>query len=124
MHEANVDFKRLLVALWNPMTELAPHSTEPQRPAHDSPVEADHGRLINRELSWLDFNSRVLDLAADASAPLLERVRYCSIFSSNLDEFFMVRVAGLLRQQAAGVAVLSADGRTANDTLTDVRARP
>ena len=123
MHEANVDFKRLLVALWNPMTELAPHSTEPQRPAHDSPVEADHGRLINRELSWLDFNSRVLDLAADASAPLLERVRYCSIFSSNLDEFFMVRVAGLLRQQAAGVAVLSADGRTANDTLTDVRAR-
>jgi len=105
------------------MTDLAPHSTEPQRRTHDPPVEADPGRLINRELSWLDFNSRVLDLATDASVPLLERVRYCSIFSSNLDEFFMVRVAGLLRQQAAGVAVLSADGRTANDTLTDVRER-
>jgi len=105
------------------MTELAPHSTEQQRQARDAPVEDDRGRLINRELSWLDFNSRVLDLAADVSVPLLERVRYCSIFSSNLDEFFMVRVAGLLRQQTAGVAVMSADGRTANDTLTHVRER-
>ena len=69
-------------------------------------------RLLNRELSWLEFNARVLDLAADESQPLLERVKFCSIFSSNLDEFFMVRVAGLIGQEAAGFAVRSADGLT------------
>ena len=52
-------------------------------------------RLLNRELSSLDFYARVLDLAADPRVPLLERVRFCSIFSSHLDEFFMVRVGGL-----------------------------
>src|SRR6187549_2826486 len=80
-------------------------------------------RLINRELSWLDFNARVLDLAADQELPLLERVRFCSIFSSNLDEFFMVRVAGLLRQAAAGIGVRSADGRTSQVVLSDIRER-
>ena len=80
-------------------------------------------RLINRELSWLDFNGRVLDLVADPSQPLLERVRFCSIFSSNLDEFFMVRVAGLLRQEVAGVSVRSVDGRSAQVLLNDVRDR-
>ena len=57
--------------------------------------------LLNRELSWLDLNQRVLDLAADPAEPLLERVKFCAIFSSNLDEFFMVRVAGLLDQVVA-----------------------
>ena len=80
-------------------------------------------RLINRELSWLDFNARVLELAADPAVPLLERVRFSSIFSTNLDEFFMVRVAGLLRQAAAGVAVRSADGRTPQSALSDIRER-
>ena len=70
-------------------------------------------RLLNRELSWLEFDARVLDLACDENQPLLERVKFCSIFSSNLDEFFMVRVAGLLDQVIARVNVRSPDGRTA-----------
>ena len=80
-------------------------------------------RLLNRELSWLDFNARVLELAADPGVPLLERVKFCSIFSSNLDEFFMVRVAGLMGQEAAGIAVRSADGRTPSATLAEIRER-
>jgi polyphosphate kinase len=80
-------------------------------------------RLLNRELSWLEFNARVLELAGDPSVPLLERVKFCSIFSSNLDEFFMVRVAGLLGQEVAGVAVRSADGRTPAATLAEIRER-
>jgi polyphosphate kinase len=79
--------------------------------------------LLNRELSWLDLNERVLDLAADASEPLLERVKFCSIFSSNLDEFFMVRVAGLLDQVIARVNVRSPDGRTPQQALAEVRER-
>lgn len=80
-------------------------------------------RLLNRELSWLEFNARVLELAADSAVPLLERVKFCSIFSSNLDEFFMVRVAGLMGQEAAGIAVRSGDGRTPSATLAEIRER-
>ena len=80
-------------------------------------------RLLNRELSWLDFNRRVLELALDPAAPLLERVRFCSIVSSNLDEFFMVRVAGLLRQAAAGLSTRSPDGRTPLAALADIHQR-
>jgi polyphosphate kinase len=80
-------------------------------------------RLINREVSWLDFNARVLELAADPSVPLLERVKFCSIFSSNLDEFFMVRVAGLMGQAALGFGVVSPDGSSPLETLTEVRRR-
>ncbi|HEX6490168.1 MAG TPA: polyphosphate kinase 1 [Gaiellaceae bacterium] len=79
--------------------------------------------LLNRELSWLSWNARVLALAADASLPLLERTRLCSFFSRNLDEFFMVRVAGLLDQLEAGVAVTSPDARTPQQALGDIRER-
>ena len=88
-----------------------------------SGLEAAEDRFLNRELSWLDFNLRVLDLACDGELPLLERVRFCSIVSSNLDEFFMVRVAGLERQVAAGVATRSPDGRTPAVALADIRQR-
>jgi polyphosphate kinase len=80
-------------------------------------------RLFNRELSWLDYDARVLALAEDERLPLLERVKFCSIFSQMLDEFFMVRVAGLMGQAASGLAVRSADGRTPQAVLGDIRER-
>ena len=83
----------------------------------------EESKLLNRELSWVELDARVLDLAADAAQPLLERVRFCSIFSSNLDEFFMVRVAGLMGQEASGFAVRSADGMTPVQALAGIRAR-
>ena len=80
-------------------------------------------RLLNRELSWLEWNARVLDLVADPELPLLERVKFCSIFASNLDEFFMVRAAGLTRQSAARLTVRSADGLTPKEALAAIRTR-
>jgi polyphosphate kinase len=80
-------------------------------------------RLLNRELSLLDFHSRVLELAADAAIPLLERVKFCAIFSSNLDEFFQVRAAGLLGQAESGLSVHSADGLTPQEALVQIRER-
>jgi polyphosphate kinase len=74
-------------------------------------------RFLDRELSWIAFNARVLELAQDPGIPLLERVRYLGIFASNLDEFFMVRIAGLKRRIAAGVAVPSASGLNPRDVL-------
>ena len=86
-------------------------------------AEASVATLFNRELSWLDLNKRVLELAADPSEPLLERVKFCGIFSSNLDEFFMVRVAGLLDQLISGLPVRSHDGRTPQQALAEIRTR-
>ena len=80
-------------------------------------------RLLNRELSLLDFHARVLELAGDESVPLLERILFCSIFSSNVDEFFQVRVAGLLGQAESGLAVRSADGLTPQQALARIRER-
>ncbi|MEM6614366.1 MAG: polyphosphate kinase 1 [Cyanobacteria bacterium P01_C01_bin.72] len=75
---------------------------------------------FNRELSWLEFNRRVLAEALDERTPLLERLKFMAIFSSNLDEFFMVRIAALKKQVAAGVSKLSADGRTAQQQLEEI----
>ncbi len=78
---------------------------------------------LNRELSWLEFNARVLFEARDERNPLLERVRFLALFAGNLDEFFQVRVAGLRQQVEAGKAACSPDGRTAGEQLTAIRER-
>ena len=77
-------------------------------------------RFLDREISWLQFNERVLQLAADPHVPLLERARYLAIFTSNLDEFFMVRVAGLKRRIATGIAVRSASGLEPREVLEQI----
>ncbi|SDE19188.1 polyphosphate kinase [Blastococcus fimeti] len=87
----------------------------------DAPLPAD--RFLNRELSWLDFNARVLELAEDSSLPLLERVKFLAIFASNLDEFFMVRIAGLKRRHSTGLTVRSPDGLTIREQLERITAR-
>ncbi|HET9674188.1 MAG TPA: polyphosphate kinase 1 [Gaiellaceae bacterium] len=80
-------------------------------------------QYINRELSWLEYAARVLELAADPAVPLLERVKFCAIFSQMLDEFFQVRVAGLEGQASAGVPVRSPDGRSPQQALGEIRSR-
>src|SRR3954471_3726481 len=91
------------------------------RPKKRATAAAD--RLINRELSFLDYVARLIALARDPGLPLLERVKFCAIVSTMLDEFFMVRIAGLNGQAAAGIVVRSPDGRTAQQTLREARAR-
>src|SRR5664279_3036967 len=83
----------------------------------------DPALYLNRELSWLDFNDRVLQLAEDARLPLLERVKFCAIYTTNLDEFYMVRVAGLRDQIDAGVENPGQDGRTPSQTIALIRER-
>ena len=80
-------------------------------------------RYLNRELSWLDFNDRVLALAEDRAQPLLERAKFLAIFSSNLDEFFQVRVAGLQEQRDAGVGPATPEGLTPDEQLAGIRER-
>src|SRR6202453_1543764 len=83
----------------------------------------DPSLYLTRELSWLDFNDRVLQLAEDERVPLLERVKFCAIYTTNLDEYYMVRVAGLRDQIDAGVENRSQDGRTPSDTIALIRER-
>jgi polyphosphate kinase len=92
-----------------------------QQSQHEQPEAP--SRYLNREISSLDFNERVLQLAEDATLPLLERAKFLAIVASNLDEFYMVRVAGLVRQQAAGVRTVSVDGLTATQQLAAISDR-
>jgi polyphosphate kinase len=89
----------------------------------DSQPDLPHGRFLDRELSWLEFNQRVLELAEDKTLPLLQRVHFLSIFASNLDEFFMVRVASLKRRIATGIAVQSASGLSPQEVLKRISDR-
>jgi polyphosphate kinase len=98
--------------------DLAERSAEsPGRDLHEPAL------YVNRELSWLDFNDRVLQLAEDERLPLLERVKFCAIYTTNLDEFYMVRVAGLRDQIDAGVENPGQDRRTPSETIGLIRER-
>ncbi len=101
------------------MDEPRLHDDRRVRPGPAQPAE----RYFNRELSWLEFNRRVLAQAEDASLPLLERVKFLAIFSTNLDEFFQVRVAGLKAQVRARVGTPAIDGLSAREQLARVRQR-
>ncbi|RBY82238.1 RNA degradosome polyphosphate kinase [Blastococcus sp. TF02A-26] len=96
-------------------------TTTTEAPAARADLPPD--RFLNRELSWLDFNARVLELAEDGDLPLLERMKFLAIFASNLDEFFMVRIAGLKRRQSTGLTVRSPDGLTIREQLSRVTER-
>jgi polyphosphate kinase len=104
----------------------APDSAAPSAPSSSAPpsstgTSGDASRLLNRELSWLDFNARVLALAEDQDRPLLERAKFLAIFSNNLDEFFQVRVSALLEQIAAGIRTRSPDGLDAVEAVRLIR---
>ncbi len=115
-----------VATLLDDRAELGAVAAVPVSPPARTPgpvSELPDDRYLNRELSWLDFNARVLALAEDTSQPLLERAKFLAIFASNLDEFYMVRVAGLKRRDETGLAVRSADGLSPREQLVRIAAR-
>jgi len=102
---------------------IQPEPVPPAERMAGEPDLEDPALYFNRELSWLDFNERVLELAEDTSIPLLERVKFCGIYCSNLDEFFMVRVAGLTDQAEAGIDARGPDGLSPSEQIDAIRAR-
>jgi polyphosphate kinase len=104
-------------------TPEAPPATTADAIDTAQPEALPDDRYLNRELSWLDFNARVLALASDPSLALLERAKFLAIFSSNLDEFYMVRVAGLKRRDEMGLSVRSADGLSPREQLRRIGER-
>ena len=103
------------------LSPLAADAAEVPRAEQEAALRPSGERYLNREVSWLDFNARVLCQAEDPGLPLLERAKFLAIFANNLDEFFQVRVAGLKDQVAADVGSPSPDGRTPGQQLQEVR---
>ena len=104
------------------LEQTSPTEAQPTPlPIHGGDLPAD--RFLDRELSWLAFNQRVLELSEDNTLPPLERAKFLAIFASNLDEFFMVRVAGLKRRIATGIAVRAASGLTPREVLENIWVR-
>src|SRR2546423_1617846 len=100
--------------------EIPPPEPQPEAP----PSDLDDPRLyINRELSWIEFNARVLELAEQEDIPLMERLKFLAIFTNNLDEFFTIRVAGLHDQVDAGLSDPGPDGRTPSQVIDELRER-
>jgi polyphosphate kinase len=104
------------------LAQVADHLSDPDQSAPVT-MAGRPDRFLNRELSWLDFNHRVVEEADNPRHPLLERLRFVSISAANLDEFVSVRVAGLIGQAKAGVTAPSPDGRTPAQQLADIRTR-
>jgi polyphosphate kinase len=103
---------------------MAKRTTKAKKPSLTTAIDLDDESLyLNRELSWIEFNKRVLEEAEDLTHPLLERLKFLAIFSTNLDEFFMIRVAGLQEQIYSGVTELSSDGMTPLEQMREIRAR-
>ena len=109
------------VELWSAAPVFMVPRAVVSQPAPQACDLDDPSLYFNQELSWLDFNWRVLWLALDERTPLLERVRFAAITASNLDEFYQKRVGGLKRQKAAGVRKLTPDGRTPEEQLELIR---
>ena len=105
------------------MTLDAVKKNKPTTTAMEPLPSEDERQFFNRELSWLEFNRHVLDEATDDTNPVLERLKFLSIFSTNLDEFFMIRVSGLKEQISENIGELSPDGLTASEQLVEIYNR-